>query len=86
MKMAIDLNVANDLAQQLMHEIHRIQETADAPNGEWISALMQLTASFVVYADPMSTQAIVRVFGLYVDRAQEVRLAQQRSNTSPNPT
>jgi hypothetical protein len=82
--MAIDLNVANDLAQQLMHEIHRIQAVTDAERGEWISALMQLTASFVVEAEPIdtydswSTRTIVNTFGLYVERAQQVRLAQQR--------
>lgn len=78
--MPIDLDVANHLAQQLMHEVNRIQADADANNGEWISALMQLTASFVVQADPMSTRAIMDVFGLYVERAQHVRLSQQ-----PNP-
>jgi hypothetical protein len=72
------MNVANDIAQQLMHEINRIQESEDASNGEWISALMQVTASFVVNAEPLSTQAIQHVFGLYVEHAQKVRLAQQQ--------
>jgi hypothetical protein len=76
--MSIDMNVANDIAQQLMREINRIQETANVPNGEWISALMQITASFVVNAEPMSTRAIQHVFGLYVEHAQQVRLAQQQ--------
>jgi hypothetical protein len=79
--MAIDINVANDLAQQLMHEIRRIQAVTDTERGEWISALMQLTASFVVEAEPVSTSTIVNTFGLYVERAQQVRLAQQRPNT-----
>jgi hypothetical protein len=75
---SIDMNVANDIAQQLMCEINRIQESEDATNGEWISALMQVTASFVVNAEPMSTRAIQHVFGLYVEHAQKVRLAQQQ--------
>jgi hypothetical protein len=80
--MSIDLNVANDLAQQLMDEIDRIQEVADAQPDEWMSALMQLTASIVVmgYDMPVSTRAILDIFERYVERAQQGRLAQERPN------